>query len=207
MFSRRLTFACFVCLFGVVAVVVAPPAQAQRGFLTLQMNLGTLVDAAGVIVHGRVVSAQPEMHPDYSSLHTVVVTVEVSDTLKGESAAQYTFRQFVFDIRDRGTTIGYKPGQEVLLILTSPSDAGLSSPVGMAQGRFLITTDAAGNRVATNGANNMGLFLNIDETHPGLGQRLSPQLRQVLAENRGGPIPVEQLLEIIRAEVAARAEK
>ena len=205
MFSRCLTYVRLVCLLAVVAVLLSVPLQAQRGFLALQMNLGTLVDASGIIVQGRVVSAQPEMHPDYDGLNTVVITLEVTDTLKGESVTQYTFRQFVFDIRDRGTTIGYKPGQEVLLILTTPSEIGLSSPVGVAQGRFLITTDAAGARVATNGADNMGLFLKLDKTHPDLKARLSARTQQVVAANAGGPIALEQLKEIIRAEVSARA--
>ncbi len=207
MFSRRSTGFCLIVLLAIAAGVATAPVQAQRGFLALQMNLGTLVDASGVIVQGRVVSAQAEPHPDYGSLNTVAVTVEVTDTLKGESTAHYTFRQFVFDIRDRGTTIGYKPGQEVLLILTSPSDVGLSSPVGMAQGRFLITTDAQGNRVAANGADNLGLFLKMDKTHPELKQRLGAQTQQAVAANAGGPIALDQLKEIIRAEVGARAEQ
>lgn len=207
MFSRRSAGFCLIVLLALAAGVATAPVQAQRGFLALQMNLGTLVDASGIIVQGRVVSAHPEPHPDYSALSTVVVTVEVTDTLKGESSAQYAFRQFVVDIRDKGTTIGYKPGQEVLLILTSPSDVGLSSPVGMAQGRFVISTDAQGNRVAANGADNLGLFLKMDKTHPKLSGRLSAQAQQVVAANAGGPIALDQLKEIIRAEVSASAEQ
>ena len=206
MFSRRsirLGLGSLLIILGVLAA----PVQGQRGFLALQMNLGTLVDASGTIVQGRVVSVHAEPHPDFGALDTVVVTVEVTDTLKGEAVTEYTYRQFLPDIRDKGTTIGYKPGQEVLLIMTSRSDAGFSSPVGAAQGRFLITTDAQGNRVAANGLNNLGLFLKIDKTHPELSQRLSPQARQVVAANAGGPIAADQLLEIIRAAVSGTAQK
>lgn len=207
MISRRSIWICLVVFLAVSAGVATLPVQAQRGFLALQMNLGTLVDASATIVQGRVTAVKPEPHPDYGALSTVLVTIEVTDTLKGDGVTEYTYRQFLPDIRDKGTTIGYKPGQEVLLIMTGTSDAGLASPVGMAQGRFLISTDAQGNRVAVNGAGNMGLFLKIDTTHPKLGARLRPQTQQIVAANAGGPIALDQLKEIIRAEVSVAAEQ
>lgn len=204
MLSRR---SIQICVGSFLVLVATAPVQAQRGFLALQMNLGTLVDASGTIVTGRVISVHPEPHPDYGALDTVVVTVEVTDTLKGETVTEYTYRQFLPDIRDKGTAIGYKPGQEVLLIMTATSDAGFSSPVGIAQGRFLITSDAQGNRVAVNGLGNMGLFLKIEKTHPELSQRLSPQAQQIVAANAGGSIAADRLIEIIRAAVNAREQK
>src|SRR4051794_17780989 len=96
-------------LFGLLVPI---SANGQRGALTAPRNLDELTAKASVIVVGRVVSAAVEPHPDYPNLMTTVVTLRVSETLKGTTGATYTFRQFIWDIRDRQTAQGYRRGQE-----------------------------------------------------------------------------------------------
>ncbi len=53
---------------------------------------------------------------------------------------------------------GYRKGQELLLLMNGSSRYGLTSPVGLEQGRFRIQRDRSGREVATNGAGNLRLF-------------------------------------------------
>ena len=76
-------------------------AQAQRGALTAHRNLAQLTQQSETIVEGMVVSARTEPHPSFTALQTVVVTMRVSRTLKGNPAGTLTFRQFIWDMRDR----------------------------------------------------------------------------------------------------------
>jgi hypothetical protein len=116
---------------------------------------------------------------------------------KGQANQQFSMRLFVDDPVDLQTNLGYKPGQDVLLFMTKPSEFGMSSPAGLDQGRFVIRRDAQGNRFATNGVNNLGLFAQIDQKAPNLKARLTPQARQVATEQKGGPISYDQLKEMV----------
>jgi hypothetical protein len=182
------------------------PVQAQQGALVLQQNLAELVDQAPTIVHGRVLSVVAEAHPQFNNINTIVVSLAVEGILKGEAGPVFTFRQFIHDIRDRRTHLGYKVGQEVLLLMIKPSRYGLSSPAGLGQGRFRLLRDAQGNKVAVNGFNNRGLFRDIDQSAPKLGQQLRTELRQLITQHRAGPIASAALVNIIDGIKASRAE-
>lgn len=82
-------------------------------------------------MRGHVVSARVEPHPEFQNLRTVVVTFQVEEVLKGQADETVTFRQFIWDIRDRYNAAGYRKGQYLLLLMTKPSPYGLSSPVGL----------------------------------------------------------------------------
>lgn len=205
--SARRSFGITSWLLVIVVLVASPPLAAQRGEIVLQQNLAELVHQAATIVRGRVVSVSAEPHPQFSNLDTVVVTLKVAELIKGEAGQEFVFRQFIFDIRDRHTSLGYKPGQEVLLLMIKPSQYGLSSPAGLEQGRFRILRDPDGNRIAVNGFDNLGLFRNIQETAPNLGLELTAEVRQLLTEHWGGPIPYDQLVQIIRGAITASAQR
>lgn len=193
-------------LFCGLMLLAALPLHAQRGELVLQQNLADLAAEAATIIRGRVVSLESEPHPQFPNLHTLVVTLNVLEVLKGEAREQFTFRQYLPDLRDQYTRLGYKLGQEVFLLMIRPSQYGLSSPAGLEQGRFHILRDPRGNRLAVNGFNNLGLFRHLDRSAPNLGRHLSSQVRALLAQHRGGPIPHEQLVDLIRGLIAAHRE-
>jgi hypothetical protein len=179
-------------------VCLGAPVAAQRGALTVPRNLGELVDQAETIVRGHVVGALVEPHPEMGGLQTVVVTLRVEETFKGAAGNTFTFRQFIWDARDRLDAAGYKKGQHWLLLLNRATPYGLTSPAGIEQGRFRIVRDAAGHEAAVNGAGNRGLLRNLA---PMLKQRkaqLSPELSARVKEERGGPIALDDLRELIR---------
>jgi hypothetical protein len=195
-----------VAVLSLVAVFgchSAPPARAQMTPLTAPMNLARLVDESENVVLARVTAVRVEPHPQYQNLNTVVVTLEVSESLKGSPAKELVFRQYNPDIIESKSTLGYRVGEEIVLMLRKPSAEGFTSPVGFEQGRFLVERDPAGNRTVRNSMDNAALFDGIDAASPGLKARLSPQLQTLVAQHRSGPIPYDQFKSIVAAEIAA----
>jgi hypothetical protein len=183
----------------VVACAAMAPAFAQRGAMTLPRNLDQLTDRASDIVRGTVISAHVEKHPELTNLDTVVVTLRVRDTLKGNASGTYTFRQYIWDMRDRSDAAGYRKGQDLLLLMISPSRYGLSSPAGLDQGRFRIERDKSGREIAVNGTGNARLFEGLRAAVEKQGATLSAGQSSLIAKHRQGPIALDQLMDLVRA--------
>ena len=191
-------------LLAVVACLAAAPAGAQHGAITIPRNLDQLTDRASDIVRGTVVSAEVEKHPELSNLDTVVVTLQLTDTLKGAAQGTFTFRQYIWDIRDNLDAAGYRKGQDLLLLMIAPSRYGLSSPAGMDQGRFRIQRDPSGREMAVNGTGNARLFDGLDPAADEAGVALTPKQAGLVAKHRRGPVELDELTAMIR--VYARNE-
>jgi hypothetical protein len=185
-------------LVALVACFATAPALAQRGAITVPANLDRLVDRAADIVRGHVISARVEKHPELTNLDTVVVTLRVRETLKGYARETFTFRQYIWDIRDRYDAAGYAKGQDLLLLMTAPSAYGLSSPTGLDQGRFRISRDRAGREVAMNGAGNVRLFHGLEADVAKEGAVLSRAHSTLAAKHRRGPVEMGELAALIR---------
>jgi hypothetical protein len=177
---------------------LASPAAAQRGALTRPRNLSELTDQSETILRGYVISAAVEPHPQFSNIHTVVVTVRVEESFKGAPGSTFTFRQFIWDARDRLDAAGYRKGQHLLLMMNPASPIGLASPAGIEQGRFRITRDSAGHEVAINGAANRGLFLNLAAQLDKKGVQLSAEMSRVVAEQPTGSLRIDDLRQLLR---------
>lgn len=186
------------CLSLLAMLALALPALAQRGALTIPRNIGQLADRSAVIVRGTVTSATVEKHPQLSGLDTVVVTLSVKETLKGQAKTTITFRQYIWDIRDRFDAAGYLKGQDLLLLMIAPSEYGLSSPAGMDQGRFRILRDRTGREFAVNGSANIRLFDGISVQAAKEGITLSPKSASLVAKYLGGPVELSALTSLIR---------
>jgi hypothetical protein len=190
--------AVLAAFFGVVQT------SAQHGALTVQVDLARMVDDSENVVLGRVTNVVAEKHPQFENLDTVVVTLQVIEALKGTPGATLSFRQYVFDITDLNAKLDYRIGEEVVLMLRQPSEYGLTSPVGLEQGRFRVERDALNNRIVRNGQDNAGLFGTVDQTSPGLRPRLNPQTQQLITNHQSGPISYEQLKTVVQNQIAAR---
>lgn len=184
------------------ALMATAPAFAQQSALTVPRNLEQLTDRAAVILRGYVVSARMEKHPELTNLDTVVVTLRVRETLKGQAGETFTFRQYVWDLRDRISAVGYRKGQHVLLMMIEPSRYGLSSPAGMEQGRFRIERDGSGREYAVNSRDNLRLFDGVGTELAKEGIAPSPAAANLLAKHRAGPVELHELTALIRQLVA-----
>lgn len=186
--------------FVVAALLVAVswPAIAQRSAITVPRNLSELTTLADRIVQGTVVSARVEPHPAYKNLRTVVVSVAIQDTLKGDAAQTFTFRQFIWDPRDVAEAAGYRPGQQLLLFLNRPTLLGLTSPVGLDQGRFHIVPGPSGP-TAVNGNGNSTLMSGVVASGNLNLSRLSPHSRTAITQFQSGPMDLAALKESVHS--------
>ncbi|MCL4524590.1 MAG: hypothetical protein M1453_09670 [Acidobacteria bacterium] len=177
---------------------LSAPLEAQRGALTIPRNLAELADQSETIVRGRVIAVVVEPHPQYAHLPTVLVTLRVEESLKGAPGSTFTFRQFIWDARDRRDAAGYRKGQHLLLLMNRATSLGLTSPSGIEQGRFRIVRDAAGREVAVNGAANCGLFRDLAAQIEKKGIRLSAEMSRVVAGQPAGPLRLDDLRQLLR---------
>jgi hypothetical protein len=187
------------------ALTLVAPASAQQSAFTVPRNLEQLTERSAVIVRGSVVGVRMERHPELGNLDTVVVTLRVRETLKGQAGKTFTFRQYVWDLRDRMSAVGYAKGQELLLMMIAPSRYGLSSPAGMEQGRFRIQRDRSGREYAVNSHNNLRLFDGVGAQMARKGITPSSAAANLLAKHRRGPVELRELTALIR-QLAAGSE-
>ena len=183
-----------------LTLLACPTVLAQSGAHTAPVDFDTLVQSAQTIVRGQVTSAKVEPHPQFSNLQTVVVTLMVTKVLKGEATSTITFRQYLWDVRELPVFAGYKGAGELLLFLNPVSPYGLTSPVGLEQGRFRILRDAKGNRYVLNGRGNLGLFSQAASKASSRGLTFSKPVREMMAKP-AGQVPLDAFEEAVRALV------
>ena len=78
----------------------------------------------------------------------------------------------------------------------SPSELGLSSPVGHEQGTFRIQSDAQGNKYIANGYGNAGIFSGVAGDAAQSGVTLSTSERETAAKK--GPVELDHFLKLVR---------
>ena len=176
MCRRALAIAFVVTLLGF-------SSQAQRGALVKQRNLDQLTAQAERIVHGYIVSAKVEPHPQYSGISTVLVTVRVAEMLKGTAPQNFTFRQFIWDIRDKRDASGFRKGREVVLFLNKTTSAGLTSTSGLDQGRFEVERDRTGKAFVRAHAPNHVLLQGVPDALTKKGSTAPASIRAAQANN------------------------
>lgn len=187
-----------VLSLGLVLLAFNPDTiQAQRGAYVAPRDIVALSRQADVIVRGHVINARVERHPEFQSLMTVVVTLKSEKVLKGKPGAVYTFRQYIWDVRDRYDAAGYRKGQELLLLLLRVNKNGLTSPAGMQQGRFRIERQKDGSAHAVNGTGNVHLFRGVGEQAAQGKVKLSTKAAKTLSTHKQGAVELGELEEII----------
>jgi hypothetical protein len=158
------------CLLAVLALgLLWAPAQAAT---VLQLNLEQMVDRAGLIFRGTVLDIKEgTVQAGGAELPTVTYRIRVDDafkgtyqTVKGLQIAEITMLGKLKPNQNADTRSlplidlpKLEVGQNYLLLTTTPSAIGLSTPVGLGQGTFRVT-GKPGQEVAVNLNNNLGLL-------------------------------------------------
>jgi hypothetical protein len=178
------------------AVSATPAANAQ--FLYRQLNLAELTQRAAIIIQGHVREVRYEALPDYPNIDTIVVTLQIDESLKGSEGETYTFREFVFPGQSRMVRQGkYLVGQQLLLFLSAPSQYGLSSPLGRQQGTFHISEDSKSIKYVANEGGNYRLFAGVSQAVSNAGAALSESPEELEALEHG-PVPLGKFVSIVR---------
>jgi len=184
--------------------LLTPPGTHSQGRASVaQANLNYLVENARTIVRGNVLSTSLEPHPQFSNLQTVVVTIAVAKSFKGQVGSTLTFRQYVWETKEFPNAGGYHKAEELLLFLNPESAYGLTSPVGMEQGHFRVLHDNKGNRYAVNGRGNVGLFSDVLSKSAAHGVTFSAQAKAMLSK-AGGQVALSTLEETIQGLVGSQ---
>ncbi len=177
------------------AAFVSCPLMAQQ-FMARQVDLAYLSQRADVVVQGKVLSVRQGYLPGHRNVRTTEVVMQVEKMLRGPSAQQYAFREIEFGLQKKQRKQTYAAGQRLLLFLPSPSSYGLSSPIGIEQGRFHIARQDGGDMIA-NEIGNSGLFKNVAAKASKAGRKLSPdQLR--VASTRRGPVKLDEFISLTK---------
>jgi hypothetical protein len=187
------------CIPLAIALFLPIPSSAQHGARTVSKSLDQMVQQAETIVHGSVISAKVEPHPELKNLNTVLVSMSVQSTLKGKAQKTLQFRQFIWDIPGKLNAAEYQKGQELVLLLGPVSKYGLTSPVGLDQGRFRVTYDATGQALASNGRENLGLFQGTEQRAQAAKLKLSARTASLMRRLQSGPLPLADLKEAIQS--------
>jgi hypothetical protein len=178
----------------VVALCCLSPLLASR---VRTVNLEEMTGRAERILAGRCVEVAIVHEPELG-LDVAHVTLEVDRSLKGDATGSLTLRMLAGDSEPRqhpgvGEVPGFVPGEEVILFLYGESRLGLTSPVGLGQGKFTVLTNKEGREIAVNGLGTAPLF-----------RRLSPEALTRLGDrvdtwkDRDG-IPPAVLLDMVRS--------
>ena len=158
-----------------VGLILAAAAGAARASQVAVVNLATMTRQADRVFRGVCVSARSGL--DARGLPVSEYLFRNFETLAGTAPTTVTVRQYGLLREDRTTLCpGYLPriegmpeyrvGSEYLLFLNPTSALGLTSPIGLEQGRFHVLRDRQGRMLAVNGAGNANLFVD-DPQGPG----------------------------------------
>ncbi len=192
-FRRAAIVFLLAAAFGYLPLATRLYAQ----FIAQPVDLPYLCQRADVIVQGQVVHVLEANLPGHPNIPTIEVTLDVEEMLRGKAGKRYTFREVVIGLRPREGKQAYRIGQRLMLFLTSPSRYGLSSPVGIGQGRFHIGGDRSGRAMIVNERNNAELFSDIAETAETQGMKLTAYQMKIAATRRG-PVALDGFVSLVK---------
>ena len=179
-----------------LALLISSPLQAQ--FMVQSVNLAYLVQRADIIVQGYVASVRHEPLPGYPNIPTVVVSINVERMLRGPAKNTYTFREIFLGLRTKEGKQSYQIGQRLLLFLPAASQLGLSSPVGIEQGRFHIATGSGSTAMVANEFGNYGLFKDVEKSASKSGIRFTKRESQTAA-TKNRPVPLNDFVSLVQS--------
>jgi len=174
----------------------------------IHRNLKELVVASERIFIGQCIAVQEgELKFPRGTIFYTEYTFQVSESIKGNVDGVITFKQYglakprqidentVLYNRPVGMPV-YNENEEYMLFLIGDSRLGLTSPVGLYQGAFLITQDQFGRQVALNGAYNRGLFKNMSSNE--LNTLALTRTEQTLAARAKGPFILNDFVSVVK---------
>jgi len=171
---KRLSALCLVS----ASLLLTPAAVAQKH---LKQNLSQLTNQASSIVSGQVVSVTDGFDERKRPYTQITIRVGMDAKNKHKAGSEYTFRQFgLLKPRSMGNGkvyLGVSPegfarwsvGEQVVAFMNPDLGAGLTSTVGLEQGKFIVQNGKVSNQLG-----NIGLFDGMNT------QSLSPEEQSLI---------------------------
>ena len=184
-------------------VLLAIPLAASATSMRAQ-NIVDLVDLSERIMVGTVIDLRDGF--DGRGVPYTEVTLQVSDSIRGNNGATYTFRQFGLlepkALDDGRTSLAVSPDgwprfradEDVMVFMYKPaSQTGLQTTVGLLQGKFSIVDGKV-----VNGVDNLNVFhqVAVDDS------RLDPRDRKLMEDP--GAMPADAFVGLVRRAVENR---
>lgn len=138
-------------------------ASSAQHLVTPTYNLEQIVGGADRIFVGKVIGVSEDyIYAAGGNLPVTIYTFEVDEVLKGSIGKTLTIKQ-VGHHSDPASLFGqsvpeYREGTVVMLFLHADSQYGLTSPVGLGQGAFLVKMDGPIKVSVRNSWGNRGLL-------------------------------------------------
>jgi hypothetical protein len=187
---------------AIAAAILLAPSGARATTISKEASLVELVGQSELILRGRVADLTDGF--DERGIPYTEVTIQVSETVKGEAGREVKFRQFGL-IRPRKAADGrtclmvtptgwatYTRGEDAIVFLGKPAAwTGLRTTAGLGLGKF--TVRVAG---AVNARNNAGLFAGV-HVEPAL---LGESGKRVLSTQKGA-VNAKAFLGLVRQAV------
>jgi len=196
--GRRMRALTCVSLATLALLATSAPGHATS---VTSLTVVDLLTHAETIVAGQVQSVTDGF--DAKGLPYTEVTMKVSDTIRGERAETYTFRQFGLDkprkLADGRTYLGHPTGfptwrtneAAILFMYSKAKRTGLQTTVGLGQGKLSLA-----NGVAMNGYDNVGLFTGVQ-----VNRGLLDSSEQELFDTTKGPVNSDVLQRFLHRAV------
>jgi hypothetical protein len=143
----------FARCFSALACALACVAAHALSLVPLYVD--ELIDSSAVAFEGTCVANRTERDPQ-TNLPVTYTTFEVRDVLKGSVDRTHVIKQIGGALVEEGIEHRvpgiprFNVGEDYVVFLAGVSDAGFSSPLGLAQGRFTIRHEG-GRRLVSNG--------------------------------------------------------
>ena len=140
-------------------MVAWPEAQASK---VRHVNLEQMSERAATIFSGRCIEVGESLDPVLGTTVTTL-TFKVDRAVKGDPGNRITIRMLGgLDTGSRRAGLpAFERGEQVVLFLYGTSPLGLTSPVGLGQGKFVVRQTKGPRRVAQNAVGNRGLFAGL----------------------------------------------
>lgn len=185
-----------------LGLILLAATSAQADSLHSRQNIVDLIEYSEIILRGNVVEVTDGI--DENRLPYTQVRVQVTETIRGTAAGEYTFRQFgLIAPRNMGdgrinfnvtpaSWATYKTGEDVILFLyTAASASGLRTTVGLNQGKFKLHVGGAMSQ-----SDNVGLFQDV-----AVDQSLLNDNDKRLMATKKGAVNADSFLSFVRRAV------
>ena len=134
---------------ALILTLLLLPAASAHATKVAAVGIEEMVAHADRIFVGICQEALGEVDPKLGIVTTRYI-FSVSQSIKGATVGSVRFRQYGGRAGKKRSAISglpsYRPGEEVVLFLKPDSDWGLTSPVGLFQGRYSVVLNAETGR-------------------------------------------------------------
>jgi hypothetical protein len=185
----------------VAALGLAAISAPSHATSVMPLTVVDLLAHSQTIVAGQVQSVTDGF--DARGLPYTEVTIKVADTIRGQKAETYTFRQFGLDkprkTADGRTYLGRPTGwptwrkdeAAIVFLYSRARTTGLQTTVGLGQGKLNLA-----NGVAMNGYDNVGLFSGVQAS-----RGLLTSSEQAMLGTKKGPVDADTFRKFLHRAV------